>query len=345
MKSTLSRQTILNSFAGKATPLQKRLIEKWLAEPTHQELYFQWLEEWELENLQLMPDADKAYSRLLQLRQVATTDEEPETNDPTVRQIGNRTPLVWWAAASVAILLAFGSYAFRNQLLYKEYKTTGGEVRRVTLPDQSQAILQANSRLTVARFGFGWGAREVSLVGEAQFSVKHTTDHRRFVVRTPKQLDVQVLGTSFRVMARPQTKTVEVDVSSGKVAVYEHANSTRATAPKRVVLTPNQRVIYNTQVRQLTAELVEHPISLISGDEPVYNDTPIRTIISQLNRQYGITIHIMHQSLEKAVFTGDLSSLSVFDKLNIICQSIHAEYEIVGTEIFINAKRNIPHHA
>ena len=49
---TITNKTVLYAyFSGTATPIQKKLIETWLAEADNQAQYYQWLHEWELAHL------------------------------------------------------------------------------------------------------------------------------------------------------------------------------------------------------------------------------------------------------------------------------------------------------
>lgn len=59
MKQELSRNIVFSFFSGNATPLQKKVIEQWLWEEYNLEQYFIWLEEWEREHPQFIPDAEQ----------------------------------------------------------------------------------------------------------------------------------------------------------------------------------------------------------------------------------------------------------------------------------------------
>ena len=172
MKTTLSRQIIWNFFEGKTTPMQNTLIQEWLADPNSQELYFQWLEEWERDNPQFTPNVEAAYARSLQLVQGVDpqTDDITLTEEPVVRSFVSRFRFVQWVAAACVMLVA-GAYLLRNEWYYKRYETGYGEVRTIRLPDNSRVSLNAHSVLTVPRFGFGSGQREVQLTGETRYYV------------------------------------------------------------------------------------------------------------------------------------------------------------------------------
>ena len=46
----------------------------------------------------------------------------------------------------------------------------------------------------------------------------------------------------------------------------------------------------------------------------------------------------LHNRIGVCVFTGDLNGLDMFKKLDFICSSINANYEVRGSSIFINGE-------
>jgi ferric-dicitrate binding protein FerR (iron transport regulator) len=58
----------------------------------------------------------------------------------------------------------------------------------------------------------------VFLQGEAEFTVRHTPDRRKFIVKTGWEFSVEVLGTEFIVYNRRRSQ--KVVLASGKVRVH-----------------------------------------------------------------------------------------------------------------------------
>jgi hypothetical protein len=50
---------------------------------------------------------------------------------------------------------------------------------------------------------------------------------------------------------------------------------------------------------------------------------------------YGIDIVVENDDIYNCEFTGDLSAMGLFEKLNVIVQAIKASYEIHETKILI----------
>lgn len=110
-----------------------------------------------------------------------------------------------------------------------DYVSAPGEIRTVTLADQSQVILDADSAIAV---NFSGGERHVQLRrGAGFFNVTHTGEP--FVVDAEKG-QARVLGTQFEVRLRPDG--AQVTVLSGRVGVTanEHAEQQILTAGQQV---------------------------------------------------------------------------------------------------------------
>ena len=198
MKKNLSKEQLFDHFTGKSSLLVKQEIEAWLQNPAHEELYYQWLEEWERLNAHWAIDSDAEFARLQFKINGQSADNEPVEN--------NRfTPFwrrKWLSLAASVLFVVLGGYLFRDSILYKTYSTAFGVMQNVALADGTKVNLNANSTLRVPRFGFGTDTRQVLLEGEAYFSVTHTPNNQKFVVKTNRDFSIEVLGTEFAVRER-----------------------------------------------------------------------------------------------------------------------------------------------
>src|SRR5688572_14966035 len=223
MNEQLSKSTLFNFFAGHASPLEKRLIDEWLKDIVNQELYFEWMEEWERENPQYIPDTSNALD-LFVTRINANSDPVVVKLKEPVRS----NHYLWlFVAASLSLLATLAVYIEWDAIRYKTYSTAYGEIESFVLDDGSKIFLNANSSLRVSRFGFGKSTREVFLEGEAEFSVVHTKDDKKFLVHTQDQLEVEVVGTEFVVYSRERGS--KVVLNKGKVLIRSLADTSRRT--------------------------------------------------------------------------------------------------------------------
>lgn len=328
MKPTLSKHIIVNLFEGKTTPLQKTLIEEWLTEPANQELYFQWLEEWEQENPQFMPDIDKAYARSLRAEPLETLPTADASSDGPVLSLLSRIRFYQWAAACLVLALGLGGYLLRDTLRYKRYETAYGEVRTIQLPDNSRVSLNAHSVLVVPRFGFGSGTREVRLMGEAEFSVKHTPSHQQFVVRTLDQLEVQVLGTEFVVYSRPRGS--KVVLSKGKVQL----RSLTGGQARSLVMTPGDVVTMSKQ-GQFTLRH-QQPLAVHTAWKEhrlAFENTPISEVADRLAEQFGVKVIVTDSALAHRTIGGTFKAQTADQFLQVMA-------EILDLKVVKNAQPN-----
>lgn len=322
MKPTLSKQTIWNFFEGKTTPMQNTLIQEWLTEPVCQELYFQWLEEWERENPQFTPNVELAYARSLQLAEESgtmTEDAMQPAGEPFVRLFSNQFRLFQWVAAACIVLVA-GAYLLRNEWYYKRYETGYGEVRTIRLPDNSRVSLNAHSVLTVPRFGFGSGQREVQLTGEAEFAIQHMPDHRRFIVRTPDQLEVQVLGTEFIVYSRERGS--KVVLSQGKVQLRQLKDLTA----KPVIMLPGDIATLSQeghfslrhQQRLPTHQAWKHRRFM-------FENTSVAEIAYQISEHFGVNVVVSDPALSRRTLGGTFQADSAMSVLQVLADILNAQ--------------------
>ena len=225
MEELINKTLVFEYFAGNVSPLQKKTIEAWLAKPESRGLYYQWLHEWESNNLQLTTTWQTAFAQTRQ--RIQDNNESQPIITLTTRNWWQPSGIGrWLAAASVLLMLGIGAWLAGDVIRYKTIQTGFGETKHYVLPDGSVVDLNANSSIRFARFGFdsngflaflsgAAGTRWVALTGEADFSVKHMPNHQRFVVTTPKGLAVNVLGTQFTVFSRE--RRTQVALRSGKV--------------------------------------------------------------------------------------------------------------------------------
>jgi transmembrane sensor len=216
--------------------------------------------------------------------------------------------------------------------------------KRIVLEDKSVIVLSPGSRIRYPNH-FAADRREVQLIGDAFFEITKNPV-KPFCVYSGS-LITRVLGTSFRIKNKVDDQMTEVEVVTGKVSVFENReafeNNTGSGSVKQgsngVVLTPNQRATYYTESRHLVTSLVENPIMVaeVAGTEKlVFNNTLFPDIMAGLQQEYGIEIVLANEEIEKCTFTGDLSDLTLYDKLDLICKSSAAAYEVKGTRILVN---------
>ena len=213
----------------------------------------------------------------------------------------------------------------------------------VVLEDNSTVVLQPGSSLTIPAH-FKTGKREVFLKGEGFFRITKNTARPFFVYN--KNTITKVVGTSFTVRTDKISDRTEVIVKTGKVVVTAHEPRNMLqnlmSNHNKVVLTPNLRTIYSSDRKEFISTLAEQPVPVTESEGRelddslfVFNETSIQSVLSLLKTTYKIDIIAEDTNIFTCTFTGDITDISLYDKLELLCQSIGATYEIVKTKIYI----------
>ncbi|MGS2722385.1 FecR family protein [Porticoccus sp. GXU_MW_L64] len=271
--------TLQNS--GEFAPHQQAELKKWLeASGDHREGYRQ---------AQMIWDG---------LADMANTPEAGRLRN-SVTQPSVKTGVLQWLftapamALAASLVVAAGLFLLlpslqTNNSATENYLAAAGEIRQITLADNTQVLLGADSAIEVT---YRDNRRTVSLLrGEAFFDVA-SNPNRPFVVDT-EQLQVTVVGTRFEVSKR--TSSVSVAVEEGIVDVADL--SAGADIPSR--LTAHQKVVKHpyTTLSDIVTVAPDEVASWRNG-RLIYRDVPLRDIIADANRYFDGTIMLTADSL------------------------------------------------
>ncbi|MCF2492355.1 FecR family protein [Dyadobacter chenhuakuii] len=209
------------------------------------------------------------------------------------------------------------------------------------LPDSSSVLLFPASKMSYSS-AYNNENRNVYLSGKAIFDVRKNPE-RPFLVYA-NEIITKVLGTRFEVSAFEKDADVIVKVQSGQVSVYqekEYSNSSGQHSEKAgVLLLPNQQVVFKRTGEQFNKALVESPALLPAAPVSafVYDETPVLRVLEEIEMAYGVDIVFSDELLQSCELTANLSEEPLRGKLDIICRSIGATYEIVDAQIIITSK-------
>lgn len=224
-----------------------------------------------------------------------------------------------------------------------EKVNTGDQHILVQLHDRSQITLAPGSKIRYAK-AFTGIKREVFLTGEAFFDIAKDPD-RPFLVYA-NELVTKVLGTSFRVKAYPSSQEVTVEVKTGRVSVFAKSDPELQYKLTRrelegVILSPNQKIIFERQAIRMVKTLVEKPeIVLPKSQTPhfVFEDTPASEAFAAVAKAYGIDIMFDEALLSGCPLTAALDNQPLHEKLSIICKAVEAEYEVLDGQVIIHSR-------
>ena len=221
-------------------------------------------------------------------------------------------------------------------------KNTTERPRFIPLPDGSTVVLQPKSQLTFPT-SFEPGKRDVFLAGEAFFEVAKNPRQPFYVYAG--RLVTKVVGTSFKVSAYPNGGDVKVVVKTGRVAVFPLVKETLArqqatTELQGEVLVPNEQIVLTASTLRLTRSTVPDPKTLdmpIQRQSFVFKATPVSEVFDTLEKSYDVRIVFDAATLKNCYLTASLSDEPLYEKLNLICKTIGAQYEQTANGILITS--------
>ncbi|MGV3559299.1 FecR family protein [Larkinella arboricola] len=313
-------QTLIRKLLrGKASDEEKRQLESWWKHFSEDDSYLRSLSETERQSLR-----NTMLSGIWQQLDEKPLEEKaankPKKNVPVVSKPGRVFPLpvIQWGAAAI-VLLVSGWLLYLYLTGVQTIQTAYGEQQTVELPDGSVVTLNGNSSL---RFSADWGEtgqREVWLEGEAFFGVQHTRNHQKFVVHTPDQLAVEVLGTRFNV--RNRRGSTQIVLQEGKVKVTDPAQQT-------YTLKPGEQVRYTQTKRQLTpvrANLIRE----LAWKTPIllFTDQPVSEVLQEIRDSHGLQVELRNPTVGRELFSGSIPA----DDVKQVLSKIEKIYDVTVT--------------
>ncbi len=229
--------------------------------------------------------------------------------------------VVWKVAAVFAVLLS--SY-FYISTLDTSVKTEIAQTETFSLPDNSEVVLNAGSKITFNKKKWT-NSRELSLDGEAYFKV---TKGNKFSVKTVEGI-VSVLGTQFNVFARDGLFVVAC--YEGLVSVAFNDTLLKVPAGSKVQI-ENGKLVMNKTTEN------HSPVWLLN--ESSFENGPLQMVVKELERQYPVNVSLENIDSTKR-FTGTFTHKNLELALKSICEPLQLHYKINNNgAITIDAKHS-----
>lgn len=233
-----------------------------------------------------------------------------------IRSLNFRT--FYRVAAVLVLMLTSAYFLFFNNI--KSFETQIAQTKTVKLPDHSEVILNAASKLSFDEKKWA-DKRALKLEGEAFFKVQKG---QTFSVNTAVGI-VKVLGTQFNVKERKNY--FEVNCYEGLVSVT-YNNETVKLPPGKTF-----RVI-NGSIENVEDFDAKNPSWI--QQESSFNSIPLDQVIAELERQYDIKIKLEGVDTSK-LFTGSFTHTDKEIALQSVTIPLKLSYRIQGkTIIFYN---------
>lgn len=229
---------------------------------------------------------------------------------------------------------AGGKLAYRQQgtssssiVQYNTLTTPRGGKYQVTLPDGTSVLLNAASSL---RFpvAFSGGEREVQLNGEAYFEVaQNAAQPFRVRLQDPGKV-VEVLGTSFNIMAYQDEPAIRTTLVTGKVKVTSEGKAT--------LLEPGQQAVIAGDIKVQKASIEE--ALAWKNNEFYFSNTNIYSIMRQVSRWYNVDVRY-EDSLQVFLNGNIRKSVNASQVFKMLELTGEVRFRTEGREVIVSARR------
>jgi ferric-dicitrate binding protein FerR (iron transport regulator) len=322
---------ITSYLSGEATADDLAFLEAWLkADPGNRKLFEDYRKVWlEMEYARLDDslEPDAAWEEVK-----ANIEEEPASHilHPTSHFHYSQVLKI---AAIILVILIPSFFIFRTLIRPVQKQLEASlTVRESKLPDGTSVTLNKGARLEYPS-SFRGKIRNVKLRGEAYFEVKH--DNAKPFIIISNNVRVEVLGTSFYMNTNAANNTMEVILNSGSVAVYFEDHKENS-----LFLAPGEKAEINPGQEKMEKDLNTDPnYRAWMTQRFIYNNTPLVTIVADLNKVYHANIRIVTPSVANCLVTATFDHQSVEAILHVIQATLDLNISTHGTGIEISGNK------
>jgi transmembrane sensor len=280
---TYLHELIAKKLSGQCTEAESAALQQWLdASPENQAEYKILSDLWR--NSTVVVGSQRSYNV------AAAWDKTNQAIQPPSSRIRSLYTK-YAAAAAILVLLTAGAWWLESRSALKKHELAAndGKIKSFELPDKSMVTLRQGARIRYIN-GYHHDQRVVELEGEAFFEIANDPGHP-FLVKTPNQSVIEVLGTSFTVQTGKDSTAVIV--ASGKVKLGLEGDTAA------VMLGSGQRGVWGNG--QLYARSNNNP-NFIAWKTGVlqFNDQSLLEILPQLADFYAKDIRVDDKYTETA---------------------------------------------
>lgn len=200
----------------------------------------------------------------------------------------------------------------------------GGEYELV-LPDGSKVWMNAASSLKFPT-RFTGKERVVYLTGEAYFEVAKNS-RQPFKVMVEKEMEVQVIGTHFNVMAYADETAIKTTLAEGKVNIRTHTSTTSLLPAEQAVL---KRASRETEVKKVD---VDKEIAWKNGMIE-FHDDDLPSIMRQLSRWYDVDVSF-ESEIPAATYSGSIPRKAILPDVMRILSIAGIKYKLNNKQLII----------
>lgn len=321
---------IAKVLAKEATEEEIKLVDQWISTSEENRILFK-----EYKKILLAVDHEKQSGEIDLDKEWAFMKSRMDSIDdkkilPTTKPgyLLSNLRMTYAAVAAVVILAVFFGPELIRSLNSMEF-TTGALAEQIYLPDSSKVSLNAYSGIVYPR-KFSKAERKISFKGEAYFEVAHNPE-KPFIVYT-KEIQIEVLGTSFNVNAYEDMESIEVVVHTGKVAFRSLQKEN-----EKVILEAGNMGAFSKKDGKISSSLNTN-INFLSWKTKklVFVNEEFGEIIYTLGKVYQKEIVIVNEELNSCRVTTTFDQLSFDAALRILEATLGLELEEKESVIYID---------
>jgi transmembrane sensor len=269
-------ELIAKVLTEEATVTEQVELKNWLTESPDNQQYFESLQTVWTTSADAAPtldvDTDKAW--------VAVRKRIHTRKPLAINRLS--ASFVWKAAAAIALLVT-ATLWFMKEEKVPPLSIVADLTRRVdTLSDKS--IIELNKKSSIT-YQFSKKERRVKMEGEAFFAVAPDKTKPFFI--EVKNLEIQVVGTAFKVDNFSQTDKIIIIVEEGVVRLKGIS--------EEETLTKGQKAVYNTSTQKFEKEEKKES-SLVQEDLRLgvfeYNNVFVEVVLAKIKEYYKVPIAV-----------------------------------------------------
>ena len=220
-----------------------------------------------------------------------------------------------------------------TQIVRNEVATDYGERKTIGLSDGSKIILNAHSSLVYTVDPADPQAIEVTLDGEALFSIaeRKSPDDAAFRVKTSGGL-VKVMGTRFVVSTR--NSRTRVVLEEGKVALSP------LDGDREVILSPGELAEFDSGTDTVRTRFVNPEVyTSWSAYTLVFDRTPFTDVIERLEATFGVKVVVREPRLYDRKITGSIDNSSLEVITSALSNTLDVAIRVTDKTVYVGGKR------
>lgn len=205
-----------------------------------------------------------------------------------------------------------------NEVFYNILDIPRGAEYELVLPDGSKVWLNAASSLKFPT-RFIEKERKVYLSGEAYFEIAKNAE-QPFKVVTPENMEVEVTGTHFNVMAYPDEEFIKTTLAEGRVNIRNGKSVTS--------LIPLQQAALKKYTQRVDVKKVDIDKEIAWKNGMIqFNDDDLPSIMRQLSRWYDVEVSF-HGSIPARRYRGSIPRRATLSEVMQILKLAGVSYRL-----------------